>query len=161
DLLSGHCDFALAGGLHVNSSSVFFQMFCGLGALSRNDTIRPFDESADGTLLGEGIGIICLKRYEDAIADGDRIYATICGVSSSSDGHAGSVLAPSMEGEALAMEKAYKMAGLSPRTVELLEAHGTATPTGDVVELKAVEKVFKKDGEQAQQWCAVGSIKSM
>ncbi len=142
DLLSEQCDFALAGGLHVNASSVFFQMFCGLGALSRKDEIRPFDEAADGTLLGEGIGIICLKRHEDAIKDGDRIYATICGVASSSDGHGGSVLSPNLEGEALAMEKAYRMAGVSPRTVGLLEGHGTGTPTGDVVELQAIEKIF-------------------
>ncbi|MDZ4834860.1 MAG: beta-ketoacyl synthase N-terminal-like domain-containing protein [Candidatus Melainabacteria bacterium] len=142
DLNSGLCDFALAGGLHVNASSVFFQMFCGLGALSRKDEIRPFDEAADGTLLGEGIGIICLKRHEDAVADGDRIYATICGVASSSDGHGGSVLSPNLEGEALAMEKAYRMAGISPRTVGLLEGHGTGTPTGDVVELQAIEKIF-------------------
>lgn len=163
DLLSHQCDFALAGGLHVNASPVFFQMFCGLGALSRKDIIRPFDECADGTLLGEGIGILVLKRHEDAIADGDRIYATICGVASSSDGHGGSVLSPSMDGEALAMEKAYKMAGVSPKSVGLLEAHGTGTPTGDVVELQAVEKVFGQATESADgmPWCAIGSVKSM
>jgi acyl transferase domain-containing protein/phosphopantetheinyl transferase len=186
DLLSGQCDFALAGGLHVNASSVFFQMFCGLGALSRKDQIRPFDEAADGTLLGEGIGIICLKRHEDAVKDGDRIYATICGVASSSDGHGGSVISPNLEGEALAMEKAYRMAGVSPRTIGLLEAHGTGTPTGDVVELQAVEKVFtnqeilkldspsskkaeelkpnsksSNEHEEREPWCAIGSVKSM
>lgn len=161
DLLSGRCDFALAGGLHVNSSAVFFQMFCGLGALSRSDNIRPFDEAADGTILGEGIGIICLKRFEDAIADGDRIYATICGIASSSDGHGGSVLSPSLEGEALAMQKAYTMAGVSPRTVGLLEAHGTGTPAGDVVEMQAVKKVFADSKTDEHGWCAVGSVKSM
>lgn len=161
DLLTGQCDFALAGGLHVNSSPVFFQMFCGLGALSRTDVIRPFDEDADGTLLGEGIGIICLKRHEDALADGDRIYATICGVASSSDGHGGSVISPSLEGEALAMEKAYKMSGVSPRSVALLEAHGTGTPTGDITELQAVEKVFRADAKGFEPWCAIGSVKSM
>ncbi|MBX3150056.1 polyketide synthase dehydratase domain-containing protein [Candidatus Obscuribacterales bacterium] len=163
DLLSHQCDFALAGGLHVNASPVFFQMFCGLGALSRKDIIRPFDESADGTLLGEGIGILVLKRHEDAIADGDRIYATICGVASSSDGYGGSVLSPSLDGEALAMEKAYKMAGISPKSIGLLEAHGTGTPTGDVVELQAVEKVFGQASESrdGKPWCAIGSVKSM
>ncbi len=160
DLLSGRCDFALAGGLHVNASAVFYQMFCGLGALSRQDVIRPFDQFADGTLLGEGIGIICLKRLDDAIRDGDRVYATICGIASSSDGHGGGVLSPNMDGEALAMEKAFQMAGVSPRTIGLLEAHGTGTPTGDVVELKAVSKVF---GERTDEppWCAIGSVKSM
>ena len=163
DLLNYQCDLALAGGLHVNASPVFFQMFCGLGALSRKDIIRPFDESADGTLLGEGIGILVLKRHEDAIADGDRIYATICGVASSSDGHGGSVLSPSMDGEALAMEKAYQMAGVSPKSIGLLEAHGTGTPTGDVVELQAVQKVFgpATESPDGMPWCAVGSVKSM
>ncbi|MBS2007130.1 MAG: polyketide synthase dehydratase domain-containing protein [Cyanobacteria bacterium SZAS TMP-1] len=161
DLLDKRCDFALAGGVHVNASNVFFQMFCGLGALSRKDNIRPFDQEADGTLLGEGVGILCLKRYEDAVADGDRIYATICGVASSSDGHGGSVLAPNLEGEALAMEKAYAMSGISPTTVELLEAHGTGTPVGDVVELEAVARVFSAGAEEKAPWCAVGSIKSM
>jgi len=161
DLLDKRCDFALAGGVHINASAVFFQMFCGLGALSRKDTIRPFDQDADGTMLGEGVGMLCLKRYEDAVADGDRIYATIRGVASSSDGHGGSVLAPNLEGEALAMQKAYAMADISPSTVELLEAHGTGTPVGDVVELDAVAKIFSGGAEVTEPWCAVGSIKSM
>ncbi len=161
DLISGRCDFALAGGVHVNSSAAFFNLFAGLGALSRTETIRPFDERADGTLLGEGIGIIGLKRLEDAIAANDRIYATILGVASSSDGFGGSVIAPSLEGEALAMRNAYAMAGVSPSTIELLEAHGTGTPTGDVIELQAVQKVFTSEDGTKQQWCAVGSIKSM
>jgi len=161
DLLDNRCDFALAGGVHINSSAVFFQMFCGLGALSRTDSIRPFDQMADGTMLGEGVGMICLKRLEDALTDGDRIYATVCGVASSSDGHGGSVLAPNADGEALAMRKAYAMADISPSTIELLEAHGTGTPTGDVVEMQAVAKVFNADKAQLEPWCAVGSVKSM
>ncbi|MBP6743644.1 polyketide synthase dehydratase domain-containing protein [bacterium] len=164
DLLDKRCDFALAGGVHINSSAVFFQMFCGLGALSHTDSIKPFDQSADGTMLGEGVGMICLKRLEDAEADGDKVYATICGVASSSDGHGGSVIAPSADGEALAMRNAYAMAGISPTTIELLEAHGTGTPAGDVVELQAVEKVFR-DADLSQKdlepWCALGSVKSM
>jgi acyl transferase domain-containing protein len=173
DLLDKRCDFALAGGVHINSSAVFFQMFCGLGALSHSDSIKPFDHSADGTMLGEGVGMICLKRLEDAEADGDKIYATICGVASSSDGHGGSVIAPSADGEALAMRNAYAMAGISPATIELLEAHGTGTPAGDVVELQAVEKVFRDaeightaaagatEVQDREPWCALGSVKSM
>lgn len=160
DLLMHTCDFALTGGVYVNSSASMFKLFAGLGALSHADTIRPFDENADGTLLGEGIGLLCLKRYDDAVRDGDKIYATICGVASSSDGFGGSVLAPSMEGEALAMRRAYEQAQVSPRSVELLEAHGTGTPTGDVVELQAVQKVFGGSADE-NGWCAVGSIKSM
>ncbi|HEY9684870.1 MAG TPA: beta-ketoacyl synthase N-terminal-like domain-containing protein [Oculatellaceae cyanobacterium] len=159
DLQSGMCDLVLAGGVHINSVAVFYQMFCGLGALSRREIISPFDDQADGTLLGDGVGIVVLKRLAEAERDGDRIYAVIKGVGSSSDGVGTSMLAPSWEGEALAMRRAYEMAQISPRTVELLEAHGTATPTGDVTEMTAVQKVFQADDEH-RQWCALGSVKS-
>jgi len=159
DLLSGNCDLALAGGIHVNAFAVFYQMFCGLGALSRQQQIRPFDEKADGTILGEGLGMVVLKRFEDAVNDGDRIYASICGIGTSSDGQGTSMLAPSVEGEALALARAYEMAEISPKTVALLEAHGTGTPSGDVVEMHAVEKVYGA-GEDNSAWCAIGSVKS-
>jgi acyl transferase domain-containing protein/phosphopantetheinyl transferase len=174
DLASGACDMVLAGGLHVNSFACFYQMFCGLGALAASGQIRPFDQDADGTLLGEGIGIVVLKRREDAERDGDRIYAVITGVGTSSDGYGGSVVAPSLEGESLALKRAYEMADVSPRTIALLEAHGTGTPVGDVIELRAIEKVFqskdlaisKEAGsgsalELDSKWCAIGSVKSM
>jgi acyl transferase domain-containing protein/phosphopantetheinyl transferase len=159
DLQSGMCDLVLAGGVHINSLAVFYQMFCGLGALSRREVISPFDNEADGTLLGDGVGMIVLKRLGDAIKNGDRIYAVIKGVGSSSDGLGTSMLAPSWAGEALAMERAYEMAQVSPHTIGLLEAHGTATPMGDVTEMTAVQKVFKPD-EAHRQWCALGSVKS-
>lgn len=158
DLLTGNCDLVLAGGIHTNSNKFFYDIFCGLGALSKAQQIRPFDKDADGTILGEGLGIVVLKRLEDAERDGDRIYSIICGTGSSSDGNAGGILAPSVEGEALALERAYEMAGFPAHTVELLEAHGTGTIEGDVVELKAVEKVF---GESDAPTLAIGSIKSM
>jgi len=157
DLQAGICDMAIAGGMHINSSACFHQMFCGLGALSRNDQIRPFDDSADGTLLGEGMGMVVLKRLDDAVKNGDRIYAVVIGIGSSSDGHGTSMLAPSVEGEALALRRAYEEAGVSPRTVALVEAHGTATPSGDVAEVKTIQEVF---GESDAPWCAIGSVKS-
>jgi len=159
DLLSGTCDLALAGGIHVNSFAVFYQMFCGLGALSKQEKIRPYDDKADGTLLGEGLGMVVLKRYEDAIADGDRIYAVIAGIASSSDGQGTSMLAPSVDGEALALKRAYENSGVSPTTIGLLEGHGTGTPSGDAAEIQAIQKVF---GESTNSpWCAIGSVKSM
>ncbi len=160
DLQAGLCDLALAGGIHVNAFAVFYQMFCGLGALSKQEQIRPYDDKADGTLLGEGLGMVVLKRLDDAIADGDRIYAVIAGVGSSSDGQGTSMLAPSIEGEALALFRAYEMAGVSPSTIGLLEGHGTGTPSGDAAEMMAVQKVFG-DSEPGSAWCAIGSVKSM
>jgi acyl transferase domain-containing protein len=124
DLLADNCDLVLAGGVHINSNKFFYDIFCGLGALSKAEQIRPFDKDADGTILGEGLGVVVLKRLEDAERDGDRIYAVICGAGSSSDGNSGGILAPSIEGEALALERAYKMANFDAKTVQLLEAHG-------------------------------------
>jgi acyl transferase domain-containing protein len=160
-LISGQADLAIAGGVHVNSSPYFSQMFCELGALSPSGTIRPFDDEADGTILGEGVGMVVLKRLADAEKDGNRIYAVIRGIGSASDGRGGGSLAPSIEGEALAMKRAYEMAGISPRTVGLLEAHGTGTRAGDRAEMKAVEQVFADSQENSSHWCALGSVKSM
>lgn len=160
-LTSGNSNLAIAGGVHVSSSAGFYQMFCGVGALSHAGIIRPFDDEADGTLLGEGVGMLVLKRLDDAQRDGDRVYAVIVGIGSSSDGRSGGLLAPNVEGEMLAMRRAYKMAGVSPRTVELLEAHGTGTKAGDRAEMKAVQQVFCDETAAGKQWCAIGSVKSM
>ena len=159
-LLSGQSDLAIAGGVHVNSSPYFFQMFCELGAVSNTGTIRPFDENADGTMLGEGVGMVVLKRLEDAVKDNNRIYAVLRGVGSSSDGRGGTSLAPSVEGEALAMRRAYEMAEIPANTVELYEAHGTGTRAGDKAEMKAVQEVFGLE-KSASAYCALGSVKSM
>lgn len=154
-------DIAIAGGIHINSHPYFYQMFCELGALSTSGAIRPFDERADGTILGEGVGMIVLKRLSDAERDGNRIYAVIRGIGSSGDGRAGGSLAPNVAGEVLAMRRAFENAGVSPRTVELLEAHGTGTKVGDSVEMKAVQEVFGAAANGATRWCAVGSVKAM
>lgn len=166
DLRSGACDVALAGGIHINSFACFYQMFCALTALSPSQEIRPFDQAADGTILGEGIGAVVLKRYSEALENNDRIYAIIRGVGSSSDGHGTSLLAPSHEGESLAIRRALEDAGVSAKTVALLEAHGTGTPAGDAAELQAVKETygFEEAGESGKGsgsgWMALGSVKS-
>ena len=160
DLLTRKCDLVLVGGIYVSTDVGFQSIFCQLHALSHRSQIRPFDKDADGLLLGEGAGCIVLKRLEDAERDGDRIYAVIKGVGTSSDGRALGVLAPRVEGEELALQRAYAMAGISPKTVQLIEAHGTATIAGDLAEVQAMTRVFgQRDGPLA--WCALGSIKSM
>jgi acyl transferase domain-containing protein/phosphopantetheinyl transferase (holo-ACP synthase) len=160
DLLAGECDLALAGGSQVWMPVATLNLFCRLGALSRRQQMRPFDKDADGTLLGEGIGIVVLKRLDDAVRDGDRVYAVIRGVGVASDGRGASVMAPRVEGEELALRRAYADAGVSPRSVGLVEAHGTGTPVGDVVEIEALTRVFgERDGELPR--CAVGTVKSM
>jgi acyl transferase domain-containing protein/phosphopantetheinyl transferase len=160
DLLTGKCDLVLLGGIYVSTDVGFQSIFCQLHALSRRSKIRPFDKEADGLLLGEGAGCMVLKRLEEAVADGDRIYAVIKGVGTASDGRATGVLAPRVEGEELALRRAYAMAGVSPDTVQLIEAHGTATVAGDMAEVQAMARVFgPRDGTLPR--CALGSIKSM
>ncbi len=160
DLATGRYDLMLAGGCHICCEVPFLQVFAAMGALSRSSTIRPFDRHADGTLAGEGVGIIVLKRLDDAERDGDRVYAVIKGVGTSSDGKAKGVTAPRVEGEELALRRAYQMCGFSPNTVGLIEAHGTGTPVGDPTEVDALRRVFGPRLE-APRSCALGSIKSM
>jgi len=160
DLVAGECDLALAGGSQVWMPVATLNVFCRLGALSRKEQIRPFDKDADGTLLGEGIGMVVLKRLADAVRDGDRIYAVIRGVGVSSDGRGVSVMAPRVEGEEQALLRAYDDAAVAPESIGLLEAHGTGTPVGDVVEIEALTRVFgERDGELPH--CALGTVKSM
>jgi acyl transferase domain-containing protein/phosphopantetheinyl transferase/acyl carrier protein len=159
DLLTHRCDAAVVGGVQASTPPPIHTIFCTLGALSRKNQIRPFDRGADGTMLGEGVGVVVLKRREDAERDGDRIYALVKGIGSASDGRALGVLAPRVEGEVLAVRRAYEASGISPQTIGLIEAHGTATPVGDATEIQALRQVF---GERVgAPSCALGSVKSM
>ncbi|MGZ4307390.1 MAG: beta-ketoacyl synthase N-terminal-like domain-containing protein, partial [Solirubrobacteraceae bacterium] len=160
DLDAGHCDLALAGGSQVWMPVATMNLFCRLGALSRRQQLRAFDKDADGTLLGEGIGIIVLKRVADAVRDGDRIYAVIKGVGVSSDGRGVSVMAPRVDGEELALRRAYADAAVSPSSISLIEAHGTGTPVGDVVEIEALTRVFG-ERQGGLPPTAIGTVKSM
>ncbi|MFB3827316.1 MAG: beta-ketoacyl synthase N-terminal-like domain-containing protein [Bryobacteraceae bacterium] len=160
DLVTGRCDMAVAGGVHASTPAVIMIIFSQLKALSRKGEIRPFDSGADGTLLGEGVGMVVLKRLKDAERDGDRVYAVIRGVGVASDGRAVGLLAPRLEGEELALRRAYEAAGVEPGSVGLIEAHGTATPVGDQVEMQALRSVFGPRNGNAKQ-IALGSVKSM
>src|SRR5262249_14248531 len=133
-----------------------FMCFAQTGALSLTGDCRPFAEDADGTLLGEGIGILALRRLEDAERDGDAIYAVIQGVGASSDGRGKSIYAPMPKGQALALRRAYEAAGYGADTVGLVEAHGTGTKAGDAAELEGLHTVFGEAGAKALS-CALGS----
>jgi phosphopantetheine--protein transferase-like protein len=160
DLLGHKCDMALIGGVHCSTPAPILMIFSQLNALSRRGQLRPFDKDADGTMLGEGLGFIVIKRRADALRDGDRIYAIIKGFGTASDGRALGLLAPRVEGEELALRRAYEATGISPRTIELIEAHGTGTLVGDLAEIQALTRIFgPKEGEM--QTCAVGTVKSM
>ena len=111
-------------------------------------------------MLGEGVGMMVLKRLDDAERDGDRIYAVINGIGSSSDGKSQSIYAPRVEGQAKAIQMAYQAAHIDPGTIGNIEAHGTGTKVGDKVEFTALTKVFGADKDRPRN-CAIGSVKSM
>ena len=159
ELAAGRCDLAVTGGLDTFNDIFMYMCFSKTPALSPTGDARPFDANADGTVLGEGLGLLVLKRLTDACRDGNRIYAVIRSMGTSSDGKGQAVYAPSVMGQVKALKQAYTAAGISPGTVELVEAHGTGTKVGDATELAALEEVYqgaRSDGS----WCALGSVKS-
>ncbi|MBI3828689.1 MAG: SDR family NAD(P)-dependent oxidoreductase [Planctomycetes bacterium] len=175
ELSAGRSDMVITGGVDTFNDIFMFMCFSKTPALSPTGDARPFDAQGDGTILGEGVGIVVIKRLADAERDGNKIYAVIKGVGSSSDGRGNAIYAPKGDGQARALQEAYRVAGVAPATVELIEGHGTGTKVGDATELGALEKVFEgtdlrmagtearptsPSGQVPQSWCAVGSVKS-
>jgi polyketide-type polyunsaturated fatty acid synthase PfaA len=160
ELVLERADVVLTGGVDTLNDIFMYMCFSKTPALSKSGRVSPFDEKADGTLLGEGLGMVALKRLEDAERDGNHIYAVIKGVGTSSDGRSKSVYAPVSEGQANALRRAYDAAGYTPDTVELVEAHGTGTKAGDVAEIGGLKLCFDESGRKDRQWCAVGTVKS-
>ena len=162
ELMSGRSDMALTGGVDTLNDIFMHMCFSKTHILSPTEDIRPFSRDADGTVLGEGVGIVVLKRLKDAEEDNDKIYAVIKGVGSSSDGKSQSIYAPRAEGQAKALHKAYCNAGIDPGTIGLIEAHGTGTKVGDSVEFQSLCKVFGESNKNiSASKCALGSVKSM
>ncbi|MFZ4539124.1 SDR family oxidoreductase [Propionivibrio sp.] len=159
ELQLGQSDLVITGGVDAMNDIFMYLCFSKTPALSPTGDCRPFSDSADGTLLGEGIAMMALKRLDDAERDGDRVYAVIRGIGSASDGRANSVYAPLPEGQARSLRRAYEVAGFGPETVELVEAHGTGTKAGDVAEFAGLKLAFGGARED-NQWCALGTVKS-
>ncbi|HVE24403.1 MAG TPA: beta-ketoacyl synthase N-terminal-like domain-containing protein, partial [Sporichthya sp.] len=160
DLASGRCDVVLAGGVHHCHDITFWSGFNLLGALSPSERIRPFHRGADGILIGEGTGIVVLKRLSD-VRD-ERVYAVIRGTGVAGDGRAASLMAPQSSGQVKAMQAAWAAAGLDPSapgSVGLIEAHGTATVAGDATELASLREVFGPSLGAPD--IGIGSVKSM
>ena len=149
-------DLVLTGGVDALNDVMMYMCFSKTPAFSQTGDCRPFSDAADGTIIGEGVGMLALKRLSDAERDGDEIHAVIRGLGSASDGRASSVYSPRSEGQAKALRRAYERAGYEPSTVGLLEAHGTATKAGDVAEFAALKSVFT----DVDSRCAIGSVKS-
>jgi len=136
-----------------------YMCFSKTPALSKRGESRPFDVDSDGMMVGEGVGMVVLKRLADAERDGDRIMAVIKGIGTSSDGKFKSIYAPRPAGQAKALRRAYADAGFGPETIGLIEAHGTGTVAGDPAEFEGLREVFG-EATSRRQFIGLGSIKS-
>ena len=159
-LRSHDCDMALAGGISISGAPKRGHLFQEGGILTKDGHCRPFDENATGTVFSDGAGVVVLKRLSDAEADGDTILAVIKGVGINNDGsNKMSFTAPSIEGQIDVITRAHSDGDIDPRTIGYIEAHGTATPVGDPIEVEALSKAFREStGEN--NFCYLGSVKS-
>jgi acyl transferase domain-containing protein/acyl carrier protein len=165
ELQAGRADVVVSGGIDTFNDIFMYMCFSKTPALSPTGDAKPFDTNGDGTILGEGLGVVVLKRLADAERDGDTIYAVLKGVGSSSDGKGNAIYAPSPEGQKKAILNAYRLAGVTPDTIELVEAHGTGTRVGDTAEITALTDIYSRsrapEGSATEPWVALGSVKSM
>ena len=157
-LRSGAFDLAISGGADRSMSPSVYTKFSKVGALSA-DLSCPFDVRASGFVMGEGAVIFVLKRLADAINDGDKVYAVIRGVGGGSDGRGKGITAPNPLGQLRSLKAAYRDADVSPNTIGLLEAHGTSTRVGDVVEAHSFGSIFDSTGAPDSP-ISLGSVKS-
>ena len=157
-LNSEQFDVAISGGVDRNMGVAAFVKFCKIGALSATGS-RPFAAGADGFVMGEGAALFVLKRLADAERDGDRIYAVVRGIAGSSDGKGKGITAPNPVGQRLAVERAWRDAGLKPADASMIEGHGTSTRVGDSAELDALHAAFGDTGLPVGS-IALGSVKS-
>ena len=159
ELIEGRAYMMITGGVDTDNSINSYMCFSKTPAFTKKENVRPFDAESGGMMVGEGLGMIVLKRLEDAERDGDRIYAVIKAIGTSSDGRFKSIYAPRPAGQARAMRRAYEEAGFAPETVGLIEAHGTGTMAGDPSEFQGINEVFSENNPRKQH-IALGSVKS-
>ncbi|MEM7394435.1 MAG: type I polyketide synthase, partial [Verrucomicrobiota bacterium] len=159
-LRSGACDLALAGGAALTVPQRSGHLYQEGGMLSADGHCRPFDADGAGTVFSDGAGMVALKRLPDALEDGDHIYALVRGIGLNNDGgNKSSFTAPSIDGQAEAISMALNDAGIGARSVDFVEAHGTATPLGDPIEVTALSNVYRASTSD-KQFCGLGSVKS-
>jgi amino acid adenylation domain-containing protein len=157
-LLHGECEMALAGGVSIGYPNKRGYVYQPGMIFSSDGHTRSFDARANGSIFGDGVGVVVLKALEDAVNDRDHIYAVIKGSAINNDGlRKVGYTAPSIQGQAEVIRAAQSMAEVEPETITYIEAHGTATPLGDTVEIEALEQAF---GTNKKRFCAVGTLKS-
>src|SRR2546421_7514432 len=159
-LLDYRCDMALAGGVSISAAQKAGYLYQEGNILSPDGHCRAFDANAQGTIFGNGVGIVVLKRLEEALADRDHIYAIIKGSAINNDGAAKvGYTAPSVEGQAEVIAEALAVAGVDPESISYVETHGTGTQLGDPIEMAALSKAFQAN-TQRTGYCAIGSVKT-
>lgn len=158
-LLDYQCDIALAGAAAVSCPQERGYLFQEGSIMAPDGKVRAFDHGAQGTVFGNGAGIVVLKRLSEALADGDTIHAVIRGAAMNNDGaDKVSFTAPSVSGQAQVIELAQEFAGLGPEDIDYIETHGTGTPLGDPIEVTALTQAFRR-ATQRRQYCGLGSVK--
>ncbi|WP_095980633.1 SDR family NAD(P)-dependent oxidoreductase [Melittangium boletus] len=160
-LLNRECDMALAGGISVNMPHKAGYLHEPGGIFSPDGHCRAFDANAQGLGVGNGVGVVVLKRLEDALRDGDTIEAVIRGSAINNDGSQKvGFTAPSVDGQLTAILDAQSMADVEPDSISYVETHGTGTALGDPIEVSALTQAFRTRGAQGRQFCALGSVKT-
>jgi amino acid adenylation domain-containing protein len=159
-LLNEECDLALAGGVSIQADAGLGYRYVPGSVVSPDGHCRAFDAAAQGSIFGSGVGLVVLKRLEDALADRDTIRAVILGSAVTNDGSLKvGFTAPGVEGQAAVISEALAVAGVDPETIAYIEAHGTGTALGDPIEIQAVTRAFREYTDR-RGFCAIGSVKS-
>jgi acyl transferase domain-containing protein/thioesterase domain-containing protein/acyl carrier protein len=159
-LLNGECDMALAGGVTIELPQGHGYLFKEGEILSPDGECHAFDHRAQGTVFGSGAGVVVLRRLEDAVADGDHIWAVIKSTAVNNDGAAkAGYLAPSVDGQANAVADAHALADISADTIDYVECHGTGTYLGDPIEVAALTEAFRETTDEVG-FCRIGSVKT-
>ncbi|GAA3036157.1 hypothetical protein GCM10020000_12200 [Streptomyces olivoverticillatus] len=159
DLWSGETTMALAGGVYVQSTPRLYELAGRAGMLSPTGRCHTFDHRADGFVPGEAVGVLVLKRLEDALADGDHIHGVINGSGVNHDGATNGITAPSSVSQEQLLRDVYESFGVDVERIQLVEAHGTGTKLGDPIEFRALARAFRKDTGNTG-YCALGSVKT-
>ena len=159
-LLEYQCDMALAGGVSIRFPQKRGYLYQEGGIASPDGHCRAFDARAQGTVGGNGAGVVVLKRLDDALADGDHIHGVILATAMNNDGSQKvGFTAPGVEGQATVIATAQALAGVDPESISYIEAHGTGTALGDPIEVAALTQAFRSGGASRTQYCALGSVK--
>ena len=154
-LLNYQCDMALAGGASITFPQLRGHIHSEGSLASSDGFCRPFDAQATGTVFSHGVGVVLLKRYEDALRDGDHISAVIRGFAVNNDGaQKAGYMAPGVDGQARVIAAAQAMAGVHPESITYVEAHGTGTPMGDPIEIAALTKAFQAHTDR-KNFCTI------